>query len=495
MMLTKLKTKFSSIFKGEKGRFVGDIGVKAVAELVNAICGILIFSIFARALTKSDYAVSNQLITLGTLFAPIILIKINTAYCVFLPGEKDLSKLKSRFFSSMILSIPSCLIVIALLVFNKSMFSNMMFATYEYSKYMGLIAVYYIFVSLNTLTQDFYRALGKIKKSSMLVSTNAVLKVIFFITFMNMQDIFTLQMVLLIYCLTEFIVLSISFFGIMKFFKGTPLKIDFSALKEYYVYSLPLMPYLILSWVNTSIGRFIINHLVDLESSGIYTFNYSLVVRLFIINTIVGYTIFPYISRFWNEGNKERVSAYLTKAFNIGVFFGLPITFGLIAVLPTIVSMLSGGNYPVDKLMIGILCISMMFNMIYSVFSYLIDLSRKSVWFTVILLMTSVLNVALNFLLIPRYQLYGAAITLMITYFVQAIITIYIGIKSTSVQLKISIGYVIRSLFISLIMYFLTSVCYQNSGVLNFTVSVLVGIVTYFGLHFAVSKITHKPII
>lgn len=484
-----------AVKSSETKRFASDLVARALTEVISAVIGIITFSILARSLNKTEYAISNQLITLGGLLAPIILIKMNSAYCVFFPGQKNRTVLKSRFFSSVILTLPICFAVIILLLLFREFFSIAMFGTNEYANLIVIMAIYYILLALATLSQDFFRGIGSIKIASFLAVMNSVFKLLAFILLILQKKAITLEMILWSYLITEVLILIVALILIFHYFKGLKLKIEFKPLREYYKYALPLMPYLVLSWMNQSIGKFIINHLMGLEDSGVYVFNYSLVTRLFVITPILGYTIFPYISRFWNTGQKDMVSLYLSKAFNIGIFLGIPISFGLLAVQPTIVEILGGENYQVDKLLCGILCLAMIFNLLYSVFGYLIDLSRKTIWYTIILLITSIVNIGLNYLLIPILGIYGAAITMLIVYGMQAVLTIIIGVKAAQVKLRISLLYIVRVFAVSVAMYFITSLVYKNTSILNFILSIGVGGSFYFFITWIMSKITKKGIV
>ena len=132
MNLTGLIAKIKEKAGGENGRFAGDLGFKAVTELCNALFGILTFAILSRLLSKSDYAVVNQTIAISSLIAPIILLKMNSAFCVFLAGEKDQEIVKSRFFSVLLVSLPFCALVLAVMWIFGDRFSDSMFSTPEY---------------------------------------------------------------------------------------------------------------------------------------------------------------------------------------------------------------------------------------------------------------------------------------------------------------------------------------------------------------------------
>lgn len=476
--------------KKEHKQFAGDLILRTLAEAVGMIFSTITFSILSRSLTKSDYAVTNQLVTLGTLVAPILLIKMNSAFCVFFPGEANHYILKSRFFSTLLLTVFFCIpVIFGLSIFNTN-FSVSMFGTVAYADMIYIMAIYYVFLALATLSQDFFRAIGKIKFSSFLMMVSSVIKCgIFIIVFID-RKILTLKLVLWIHCLIEIIIFLIAIVYVFYYLKSLPLKIEFRPLKKYYRYALPLMPYLILNWINTSIGKFILNHMMGLDESASYSFNYAMITRLFVLNTVIAYTIFPYIARFWNEGNKANVTLYLKKAFNISIFFGIPLCLGLLAVQPTIVSLLSGGNYEVDRIMCIVLCLSMLFNTLYMIFSYLIDLSQKTIWYTAILIITAVINIMLNIIFIPIWGMYGAAFTILITNVLQAFLTIVIGTKVTHLKIKIDFLYILKILIISIIMFVGTCYIYNDSGLINFGISVITGICIYFILNYLINKIT-----
>ena len=476
----------------EIGRFASDLFARGLTEVIGAITSTITFAILARSLAKSDYAVVNQLTTLGILLAPIILIKMNSAFCVFFAGEKDKSKIKSRFMTICLSVIPIGLLMTLILVGFKEYFSSLMFNTASYANVMFVMSLYYVLLAFSTLFQDFFRSIGEIKVSSFNMTVKNVLKCFILLFAYIFRYEISLEFVLWIHCAIEAVSIILIFYSLYGYFKGVSFKIEWKPLKKYYFYALPLMPYLVLSWINSTIGKFILNHLMGLDDSAVYTFNYSLVTRLFILNTILSYTIFPYISRYWNEGKKDMVTAYLTKAFNLGIMIGIPLTFGLIAVLPTIVSLLSDGNYGVMPFLCFLLCLTMLFNMIFNVFSYLIDLTRKTAWYTIIFLITSIINIALNFILIPLWGINGAGVTILFTTVIQAILTIYIGMRSAQLRLQIKIEYIIRIIVLSVIMWGVVSLIYNNSGLLNFAISIIAGLITYFGCYFCYCKFFNK---
>lgn len=490
-ILDKVKKRLGS----ENGHFATDLGFKAVTEIINAVFGIITFSVFARILTKSDYAIINQTIAVGTLLAPIILLRMDSAFCVFFPGLDDKKTLKSRYFSVMAVSAPICLVVFMVLVIGNGFFSNAMFGSTDFASYMWLMALYFILLSITQLTTGFFRAIKQIKKASVLLIIKTTLICGWFFVMALLKENVTLAEALLSYCAIELLIAIISLTLIYFYFEGVPLKMDIPPLKEYYKYALPLMPYLIMSWVNTFIGRFIMNHLMGLENSAIYGFNSSLVQRAFFMSTVIAYTIFPYISRYWNEGNKEKVANYLSKAFNIGIFFAFPITMGIVVTAPDIVKILGDGNYPVERFLIFVLCVGMIILMLYNVYSYLIDLSRKTAWYNAIFAVSMVVNIGLNYLLIPTLGMYGVAYSTLIINLITMLLTLIIGTKSAKIKLHFDWKYVLRVTICTAAMTGGAWLVYGGGGIIRFIAAIAVGIIVYFGASYLFARLIKKPII
>lgn len=495
MNLSGLTAKLKAKVGAEGSRFAGDLGFKAVTELSNAIFGILTFAILSRLLSKSDYAVVNQTIAISSLIAPIILLKMNSAFCVFLAGEKNQEIVKSRFFSVLVVSLPLCACVLAIMWIFGDHFSQFMFSTPEYGNITPFMASYFVLLSLSSLVQTFYQAINRQKKSNVFIILRVGLTTLGFAALSLVPNWFTLESALCVYAIIEGIVFLVSFVCLLIDFRKIPLHLQFLPLGEYYRYALPLMPFAIMGWINSFIGRFILNHLMDLESSGVFSFDSALISRAFFINSVIVYTIFPYIAKFWNENNKPKVVSYLRKATNIGVFFALPLTFGIVAVAPTIVEILSGGNYPTDRLLLGIICFANLFLMLYTIYSFLIDLSRRTILYNVIFLISSLINIGLNYLLIPIWGLYGAGIAMLVSYILQFFLTLVIG--NLAAQLKISVdwAFMIRSFICSLFMFLVCMLVYGEGGLLRCIVTVIVGCVVYFSTSYAWARLTHRSLI
>lgn len=471
------------IFKKLKdSKFSTDLIVKAIAELSTMVFSLISFAIIIRLISKQSYAVVNQTVLLGGLLSPILLFKFNSAFCIFLPSEKNKEIIFSRYKSVQTLLIPICIIFSLILIIFRNGMSTLLFATSDYSHQVILVGIYISLLTLSVFSIDFFRSIEKIKLCSIFVIIRALLILIAILLSLAAHIKITLNYILLIYCVVEFITAIISYIAILINFKGVKAGISYKPLKEYFIYAFPLMPYMVMAWANNNIGKFILNHLLNLEQSAIYSFYFATVNHIFFLQTVIGYTIFPYISKFWNEKRKDLVLNYLNKGLNIIFVFITPLIFGLIITAPTIVNILAGSKYEVDINLIAILSVGFLALTIYSLFAFLIDLTRKTIIYNLILLISAGISIALNFLLIPRIGIYGAAFAFTIASIVQAIVTVILSTRTAKFDFRIRYKFIMVVFLCGAIMALVAKLIYNNSGILNFLITVTAAGIIYIGL-------------
>ena len=82
----KIKT---NVLSSEYHSVVSDFLFRVLTEVCSFIFSILTFSIISRMLIKEDYAIVNQTLSLAILITPIILLRLNSTFCVFLAPIKN----------------------------------------------------------------------------------------------------------------------------------------------------------------------------------------------------------------------------------------------------------------------------------------------------------------------------------------------------------------------------------------------------------------------
>ena len=166
-MRVNVKALMGRFLKGRRGRLRGDLVLKSVRGAQRGFRRADL-QLLSRALNQAEYAVVNQSIAMSALLAPVILIKINNAYCIFLPSETDPSVVKSRF-SPLLVSLPVCAAVFFALFFGSGFFSGLMFNSPAYSPADALYGAVLRAALLSTPDPGFFRATGRMKTSSVIL--------------------------------------------------------------------------------------------------------------------------------------------------------------------------------------------------------------------------------------------------------------------------------------------------------------------------------------
>lgn len=450
--------------------------------MFNLVLNLIIISIIARNLGSFQYGLFSQITTTVVLLIPVLLLRLNTASVRFFPKIiESKEKIKSKFLSILIIISGFTLILCIILVLIKDIISKLIFGSISHSDLIIFLAIYILVKVISTYAIDFYRSINKTKYSSIfnVIRLIILLSSIYIILHINVNIINFLKA----YIISESLLLLLIFIILFRgYFKNIIAGIDFYGLKKYFAYSLPLVPYSILISANQLGDRFFIIHLLGIDEAGIYSFSYNLIGVSFMINTAIAYVIYPYISKMWANNEEKRVKYILEMGQNLFLYFAIPITCGLVFLYPSVISILAGGDFVIDRQLILLIALGHLFLGIYSINGYIVDLSQKTILFLKVLIISTSINMLLNFILIPIIGLNGAALSTFITYFIQALFIYFIAKRLISFKIDIDYLFILRCIISSAIMLLAISLIEINSIPIYVATSFIIGIITYFVL-------------
>ncbi len=192
------------------------------------------------------------------------------------------------------------------------------------------------------------------------------------------------------------------------------------------------------------------------------------------------------ISRNSNElalNNDEKVISNLYKAFRFVTFLGFPIMFGLVALAPNLVPWFLGEGFEKAILLIQVLSPLILIISIGNIFGihYLIP-SKKDMQYSVGIFIGAIINLILNFILIPKYWSLGAAVGSIVAEFLVALSMFLFVRKKMSIRIliKCMYKYVLSSLVMFGILFYIQTLLVSN--LLNSIIIIALGVLIYFGL-------------
>lgn len=237
--------------------------------------------------------------------------------------------------------------------------------------------------------------------------------------------------------------------------KIQPFRLSWDILgwKNLFLICWPLGFSAIFASLYNNFGLVMMGKMNQIKSVGYYSAAYKLILIILVPQILIYQSFFPVFSSFWKEARNNLVSIF-SKYNELILALIVPIIVGGIVLADKIINFIYGVQYLSSILAFKILIFSTFFFYLASSWRALLIISDNQKKFFYVNLFGVLINIILNFILIPKYSLIGAAISFVLTQFSMAII-FYIFAKRIFIT-KIFRFFIIP-LISSLVMYLFIS--------------------------------------
>lgn len=233
-----------------------------------------------------------------------------------------------------------------------------------------------------------------------------------------------------------------------------------------------------------------------LDNVGIYDYAYRIVKMIISILQSLGYVMLSRIANLKANKKEEDIKKYINKSIAFSLFLAFPMMFGIIGIAYNFVPFYLGGEFKeVSKVIFVIspLIVITSFNSILG--TQLLLAVKKDKEYTLATVIGAVINIILNFILIPIMGIYGACLTSLFSEVIVFIMQLHYAKDYVSIKAIIKNNY--KAFSASLIMFI---VCLLI-GLLKINIILLLvcqiglSIILYFGLMFIFKDEIFKEII
>ena len=197
--------------------------------------------------------------------------------------------------------------------------------------------------------------------------------------------------------------------------------------------------------------------------------------------TSLGAVMIPRIGYHFEKGETGQVKSYMYRGYKFVWFLGIPLCLGLALVSSNFVPWFFGPGYDKVAPLISILAFLILAIGINNVtgMQYLIPTKRQNV-FTKTVIYGAITNFALNYILIPKFQSYGAAIASVIAETVIAIVQLVIVRNELSLWKVIKSGwhYYIAGGIMAIVLLLVK--VHLSTSIISTIILVCIGAGTYF---------------
>ena len=296
------------------------------------------------------------------------------------------------------------------------------------------------------------------------------------------------------YCIITASVIAVS--NLLNFFVARKYcKIKFTLnlnLKKHLIPILILFVSLASITIYTTSDAVILGFICGDYSVGIYAVSYKIyaIVKSVLFSAIV--VSIPRMAMLFEKGDSKEISAIASSILHATIVAVVPTIVGLITLSNEVITLLSGADYISAVPSFIILCVAIIFCLGGYFWGHAVLIPLKDEKFYLfVTIITALINVSLNFILIPLYNVRAAAITTLIAEIVAFLMcyfrarkqvkthqTIKILIKSLVASLVIipvvalsrylflnKLLYIIVSVVVSILLYLIVSLILKNQAV------------------------------
>lgn len=195
--------------------------------------------------------------------------------------------------------------------------------------------------------------------------------------------------------------------------------IDKAVLSKLLTYGAPLTITYLLIFVIDASDRFFIERIIGIEAVGIYSAAYE--ISQYSIGTlaaVVNLAALPLVISAMAKHGVEGAQVQLRKSFLFILAVALPVSGGLCMVAPEVANTLMGSRFSAEaERIIPWIALAIFISAMKSYyFDYAFQLAQSTHVQMFIVFVCAVINIALNFWLIPKYGMLGAAISTVIAF-------------------------------------------------------------------------------
>lgn len=394
---------------------VGQSVIYGAGNLITKASGLILLPIYLNYITKEEFGL---LALFETVFMFLLVISgwgAKGGFTRWYYEMKTDHNRRSLFFTTYVFNVFTSTIGVALTAI--ALWNLPLFHYQEGSNVLYWFCCSSLFRLLFDVPFILLKLQQKAMKQTAYQAFNVVLTIVFTFLFMEIREegfegIFKAQMV----------ANGLSFLVIIPLIiKNVYLRFQKKVLVEMVHYGYPLAISGILTLILTMSDRYIIEHYQTLEEVGSFSMAYKIsnVLQFLVVSSFVtSYTYNYYKSMHQNDGSRFHV-----KTFTYFVFMMTILGIGIVFFAREIIYILGAGKtefYDAIPL-IPILVLGLIFSGMRQVFVLPITKAKKTRLISIILILTGLLNVGLNFLVIPYWGKVGAAITTSISQLFAAI--------------------------------------------------------------------------
>lgn len=393
----------------KKSRFLADASIYVSGNFLQKATSFLLIPIWAQFLNPEDYGITGTLIAYSGVLSTLLGLGLQGAVVRHYYDYTDDEHSQKQYITSVTLFqiVVAGVVVVGLTLWGEVFWIRFTTNTIAFRPYVQL-ALWTVYADLLALIPvSLYQARQKAREFVFVQYGRFLLTTIcniFLVVFLRLNAYGVLLGSLLASIFTSIIVL------ILAYRQWFTLSVSWTHVHKALIFGLPLVPHAIAAWALKSVDRVVLERYVSLNEMGLYNFGYTLGLVMQYLVTGINQAWAPYYYQMMKQN--QAVSSKIIRV--VSVYIALVGTFCLLGILFTaeVVSLLLPDQYHGSiQYVAPVLLGSLMLGLYYFAGMPLFYL-KKTHWLPMFTLVSSMVNLILNILYVPRF---GASASAWIT--------------------------------------------------------------------------------
>lgn len=382
-------------------RIIKNVGVLVLGNIFHKALTLILFVYIARYLGDVGFGQYAFVIAFVNLFQIIIAF----GFDLIIQRELARDKTKTSKYISNVVFMRFILFIIAFIVIAISI--NLL----NYPKSItNLVYLYSFFLLFHYLSQGFRNVFFAYEKMEY-EFTIVVLNRLFLVPLSILALIYGYGVLglLVVLIASEFLNLIFGLFIFTRKITAPKFEIDLGVCKNLVQKASPFIILSIFLSVYSNIDTVMLSKMQGDAATGLYNSAYRLLTSLMIIPYAFMLSVFPIMSRFYNE-SKDNLKQTFFHALRYLTIMALPIAMGTFLLSDRIIVRIFGGGFIEASIALQILVWGTALNFLNSaLYTVLLSMNKEKI-LTRIMISGITLNVILNYVLIPKYSYAGASL-------------------------------------------------------------------------------------
>lgn len=383
-------------------KLLSNVVIFAIGNIGSKLIQFLLIPVYTGILNPSQYGTVDLLQTISMLLIPIFSLSISES--VFRYGMDPEENKKEIFSLGILITTMGSIVLGVAIVMIQWVIGNI--------DYIYYVVAYTIVSMFRNVTSQFLRAIGKVKIytiDNVIQTTGIILfNLIFLFSGLGIDG----YMMGYICGNLLSIITGILMGKLWQYVKFTSWKNG--AVKRMLLFSIPLIPNTICWWISSSSDKMMLTAFIGTAANGLYSIAHKIPS---ILTIVVGIFIQAWQITANEEYNKEDTSEFYSKIFNMLVVFSFVCSSFIMLLSKFEIRIISNSQYyDAWSIMIALL-IGTTYYTFAQFLGTIYTANKKTAMAMFTNLFAAIINVCMNYVLIPKFGALGAAAATSFSYF------------------------------------------------------------------------------